>query len=852
MPIPCSSKYPPKPSAGKPGKMPDQNADGSMQVIFGRNMGLVYPPTTWKMKPQDARPPDRILKRQHVHGYNGEIMNGIHFLSENEVMYPIAGLVVVQSLTDGTQKYFEGHNSDVLCVSWSARRRLAASGQGDPQGIGGPYVCVWAPDKNYITETIAELHGHAREVSACAFSSDGRTLVTFGCDDGNTIMIWRDFASWDGKTGPPIGAFGDRSGPSRPQALHSVSSGRMKTMAVYPNPEDRDTTIMTFFSIGEKHFKFWTITMKKGQEPDVSQKRGTFGKCPVPNNPTGICFAGGGVSWLTGDNGHIYIVASSSAAMDKRLVARGVSVGLGCIGLLPDGRFIAGCSDGQIFIGTAAPTPVVEERLSLADKQGAQTLQGQEGRLLASTAPAPWTNLCVCNHLVLMGTANHALVLIDLDQKMVLRVLTVSHTGESWAMDHHPELALCATGSNARDIRFWNIADKRPAVGKVLRTEFPVYSLSFEPSGRLLAAGFGNGYIMIYGFPSLQVGYRQRVSAGAERICDLVFSPNSLYLGAACWDQMVYLLLVTPDAESSGVAMAKLHRVLKGNSSSPICILFTRDSQYIMSNSKDVQILFWKCKDGSRQQSIAFFRDAVWQNNWSCQLGWPVVGIWNDPDYDQTDINSVCQSSPPLDRFIAIGDDKSMVKLFRYPNPFLDPPCFTYSGHSAHVTRVRFSPEGHGARQILTSIGGSDRSLMQWSLEKVEAENFVPSRVMHPWQSVEGASEMGHPGGGRFDDSFIGRSRQNIREENRIQNAAGAAALPSQMPSGFAPPARSKPNERPGSVPAGGRRPSSDAGSQARSGAGSQRAPSAGAGGRSGRHYYRNQSHGVGGSMKWD
>jgi len=113
-----------------------------------------------------------------------------------------------------------------------------------------------------------------------------------------------------------------------------------------------------------------------------------------------------------------------------------------------------------------------------------------------------------------------------------------------------------------------------------------------------------------------------------------------------------------------------------------------------------------------------------------------VIGIWSDPDYDQTDINAVCQT-PETGRdkgtHIAVGDDLGRVKLFKFPCPEQKPECLTYAGHSSHVTNVRFAPNG----SIMVSLGGGDGTVMQWSLEEPTTVLTKVRRIKHPWLEID-------------------------------------------------------------------------------------------------------------------
>jgi hypothetical protein len=145
-------------------------------------------------------------------------------------------------------------------------------------------------------------------------------------------------------------------------------------------------------------------------------------------------------------------------------------------------------------------------------------------------------------------------------------------------------------------------------------------------------------------------------------------------------------------------------------------------------------------------RSASVLRDVDWAS-WTCPLGWPVQGIWPEAA-DGTDINAVDRTSgaplPPPSMpdsgaeqalvygpvadtlaggggagsgaggapLLATGDDFGGVKLFRYPCLSKGALCEAGVGHSSHVTNVRFSRDN----AALLSVGGNDRTLIQWRL----------------------------------------------------------------------------------------------------------------------------------------
>lgn len=78
---------------------------------------------------------------------------------------------------------------------------------------------------------------------------------------------------------------------------------------------------------------------------------------------------------------------------------------------------------------------------------------------------------------------------------------------------------------------------------------------------------------------------------------------------------------------------------------------------------------------------------------------------------DGTDVNTVCRANNR--RVMATGDDFQKVNLFRYPSVMPKSGCKRYTGHSSHVTRVRFMVNDN----ILVSVGGNDKTALVWTTD---------------------------------------------------------------------------------------------------------------------------------------
>lgn len=90
--------------------------------------------------------------------------------------------------------------------------------------------------------------------------------------------------------------------------------------------------------------------------------------------------------------------------------------------------------------------------------------------------------------------------------------------------------------------------------------------------------------------------------------------------------------------------------------------------------------------------------------------GWPVQGIWPSANNIQlSDIDAVDRHVS--NKVLATADDFGLIKLFRYPVVKEGSKFGSYTGHSSHVTNVRWNIEDH-----LISTGGNDKCVFIWHM----------------------------------------------------------------------------------------------------------------------------------------
>lgn len=143
-----------------------------LRVQLARTIGLVFAPSGWQKQPDEGKVPGDSLELEHVHGYNGEQPGCLHINADGLVVYMVAAAGVVHDVAANKQRFFCGHNEDILCLARHPERKLMASAQMDPKGAETPFTCVWDSSTEPPTQVVeGSAGGEGR----------GRGSVALGC-----------------------------------------------------------------------------------------------------------------------------------------------------------------------------------------------------------------------------------------------------------------------------------------------------------------------------------------------------------------------------------------------------------------------------------------------------------------------------------------------------------------------------------------------------------------------------------------------------------------------------------------------------------------------------------------------
>ncbi|XP_060014925.1 echinoderm microtubule-associated protein-like 3 isoform X6 [Lagenorhynchus albirostris] len=431
---------------------------------------------------------------------------------------------------------------------------------------------------------------------------------------------------------------------SRGTKLAEIKSTNDSVLAVGFNPRDSSCIVTS----GKSHVHFWNWSGGAGVPGNgtLTRKQGVFGKYKKPKFiPCFVLLPDGDI--LTGDSeGNILTWGRSLS--DSRTPGRGgakETYGIVAQAHAHEGSIFALClrRDGTVLSGGGRDRRLVQWGPGLVALQEAEI--PEHFGAVRAIAEGLGAEL-------LVGTTKNALLRGDLDQ------------GFSPVIQ---ETGLCA---------------------------------DFHPSGAVVAVGLNTGRWLVLDTETREIV--SDITDGNEQLSVVRYSPDGLYLAIGSHDNMIYIYSVSSD----GAKSSRFGRCV-GHSSFITHLDWSKDGNFIMSNSGDYEILYWDVAGGCKLLRNRYeSRDREWAT-YTCVLGFHVYGVWPDGS-DGTDINSLCRSHN--ERVVAVADDFCKVHLFQYPCARAKAPSLVYGGHGSHVTSVRFTHDD----SHLVSLGGKDASIFQW------------------------------------------------------------------------------------------------------------------------------------------
>ncbi|XP_061843886.1 echinoderm microtubule-associated protein-like 6 isoform X4 [Nerophis lumbriciformis] len=513
--------------------------------------------------------PEEGLRLQFVHGYRGfDCRNNLFYSQSGEVVYHVAAVAVVYNRLQHSQRFYQGHDDDILSLTVHPLKDYAATGQ-----VGrDPAVHVWDIP---TLKCLSLLKGHhSKGVSALDFTADGKSLVSVGMDDFHSIVIW------DWKKG---------------ERLAKSRGHKDKIFVVKSNPFRMDKLV----TLGMKHIKFW-----QHSGGGLTFKRGICGNLGKQETMMSACYGRSEDFVFSGaTNGDVYIWRETTLV--KTVKAHDGPVFAMCS---LDKGFVTGGKDGVVELWD----DMFERCLKTYAIKRALLSPSSKGLLLEDN---PSIRAITLGHgHILVGTKNGEVLEIDKSGPMTL--LVQGHMeGEVWGLAAHPLLPVCATVGDDKTLRMWELSANHRMVA-VRKLKKGGRCCAFSPDGKALAVGLNDGSFLVVNADTLEdmVTFHHR----RELVSDIRFSQGK-YLAVASQDSFVDIY---------NVLTSKRVGICKGIRSFVTHVDWDSRGKLLQVNTGSKEQLFFEAPRGRRQSISAVEFDKLDWASWTSVLGPSCQGIW--------------------------------------------------------------------------------------------------------------------------------------------------------------------------------------------------------------------------------
>nr|XP_046163640.1 echinoderm microtubule-associated protein-like 5 isoform X2 [Oncorhynchus gorbuscha] len=578
----------------------------------------------------DRTAPNCHLRLEWVYGYRGhQCRNNLYYTAAKEIVYFVAGVGVVYNTREHKQKFYLGHNDDIISLALHPERVLVATGQVGKE----PYICVW---DSYTVQTVSILKDtHTHGIACLAFDLDGQCLVSVGLDSKNTICVW------DWRRGKVLAA-----APGHTDRIFDISWDLYQPSKLV--------------SCGVKHIKFWSLCGNA-----LTPKRGVFGKTGDLQTILCLACARDEVTYSGALNGDIYVWKGINLI---RTVQGAHGSGIFSMNACEEG-FATGGRDGCVRLWDLNFKPITVIDLRETD-QGYKVARGENSRGLSVRS------VCWRGDHILVGTQDSEIFEVVVHDRTKPFLIMQGHCeGELWALAVHPTKPLAMTGSDDRSVRIWSLIDH--ALIARCNMEEPIRCAAVSTDGIHLALGMKDGSFTVLRVRDMTevVHIKDR----KEAIHELKYSPDGAHLAVGSNDNSVDIYSVVQRYKKVGECI--------GSTSFITHMDWSTDSKYLQTNDGNGKRLFYRMPSGKEVTNREELKLVQW-SSWTCVLGPEVNGIW--PKYSEiNDINSVDANFN--NQVLVTADDYGLVKLLRYPCVRKGAKFKKYLGHSAHITNARWS-----------------------------------------------------------------------------------------------------------------------------------------------------------------
>ena len=528
-------------------------------------------------------------------------------------------------------------------------------------------------------------------MSSLDFSPTGNLIVSIGKDEMNSIAIYR----W------------------RDRSAVFTSQG-----SVRPIIDCRFLGFDDNFGVcGEDFIHFWTL---QKDSFDYTRHRGLFGK-KTPRQTMNCLAYINGMNISGSSTGDLCIWEGRACTRTIQVHTAGSIVAMHVAARSGDiaGGLCAATSDGRIHM--------YNKDLELWSTFNTTSYGGIDKRI---------HSICWNPHLkrVLVGLVSCEIFEVsDLNGK-VIGTITTGHAGayvKGLAPNPIDEDQVATVGSD-KTLRIWHA--EQHSCTRMVVLDSQAMCVSYSHNGTRLIVGLGKGedgderkegaYLV---FKEKDLSLLHQARDCKKALTDCKSSKDGKLFAFGSRDHCIYVYQ-TQD-------YALLAR-MKGHTG-PItridfgCAPPSNDSEFLQSNSKNGEIMFWAVSKMGKKLTPMSQRNTYFETQ-SCSFGWSVKETHGCSDGSIINCNS---RSNKGDSLVTI-DNVGRIRLYQYPVISKNPFQCIFRGHAADISNVHFSK----ADKWLFTVGAEDCCLFQWRHVRDDVESHpVAKNIVKNADLISGA-----------------------------------------------------------------------------------------------------------------
>ena len=656
-------------------------------IEFGDESGPVKPWLENVLPPntdieENVSYPNYNLKIDHVYGFKSEkSKKNIFFYKEDQIIYSVSSICIIQNLDDNTQRLFGGfplkeekecHDNIITSIDFLNREvAMVATGQ---CGLV-PKILVWSPVDTEVVYARFEQPKGSQEVSALCFDKNGHYLASFGKDENNSFYIFdlrKKELMWEKDTGPKdflLDLAFNKFQKDDEQELLLVGVNKIiiaRTINQFcKNLYDDKENIGIFCSCCYVSADRFLIGNHKGKisfylnEVKTHQRKfssGSIQNITYKKNLNRI--------FITDSLNKVYILEDTLFTERDRFTLKSV---VKSIDVNDDFQMILGLKNGDIVLKHWEDSTKYEEVYLKSHCEGS----------ICGMALVP-------EYKLLTSGEDNKILLWNLRSKKC----------ENWGIIN--PLIFNNTNKNIEDIYI---------VGERNKSRCLAYHLSYEH----VAIGTNVGTITVRKSPKdLNIKILSPdIIIGQSPIMELEYTEYGDHLLVNTEDNQCFLLDVNDN-----------YNKIKSIQLKSYFTSFDIDEQgkYIRACTKNNEFKFYNLLEDEKnirevESDDKDLKNSEWKTN-TCKFSYTMQGIFQgstNPNY----ISAVCKAHNK--KLLAAGDDDYLLNLCNYPCITENPKLKKYRGHSGLIKKIIWN----NTDSLIITIAENDKAIIVWSVEEL-------------------------------------------------------------------------------------------------------------------------------------